>query len=50
MTIEIIVTTIIVCFAAYLFYKDFRKSTAGKCNCGSCSSGCPEYKKGHNDK
>lgn len=44
MAIEIIVAVAIIASAGYIFYKNLKKSTSGKCNCGSCSSSCPKYK------
>lgn len=44
MVIEILVTLLIIAAAGYIFFKDLKKSTSGKCNCGSCSSSCPMYK------
>lgn len=41
---EILVTIIIIAVAAYIIYKNFKKSSKGQCNCGSCSSHCPKYK------
>lgn len=43
MAIEIIIAVIIIAAAGLIFFKDLKKSTEGKCNCGSCSSSCPKY-------
>jgi len=45
MFIEIIVTLIIFSLAALVFYNNIKKKASGKCDCGSCSSHCPNYKK-----
>lgn len=45
MLIEVIITAVIVAGAAYIFYKNLKKKAQGKCDCGSCSSHCPNYKK-----
>lgn len=43
--IEIIVTAAIVIIASRILYKSIKKKAAGQCECGSCSSHCPNYKK-----
>lgn len=45
MSFEIIITSLIVIFAVVIFYKNIKKKATGKCDCGSCSSHCPHYKK-----
>jgi ferrous iron transport protein B len=35
MTSEIIVTVVLVSFAAFIFYKNIRKKTSGDCSCCS---------------
>jgi NAD-dependent dihydropyrimidine dehydrogenase PreA subunit len=40
---EIIITAVLIAAAGYIFYKNFKKSASGECNCGSCSSSCPKY-------
>lgn len=47
MFIEIVVTSIIVASSAYILYKNIKKKATGGCDCGSCSSHCPSYKKPH---
>lgn len=47
---EIIITIGIIGFAAFILYKNLRKSAKGNCNCGSCSSHCPMYKNKDKDK
>ncbi|MGL5381140.1 FeoB-associated Cys-rich membrane protein [Clostridium sp.] len=41
---EIFIASIIILLAVWIIYRSFKKSTKGKCNCGSCSSHCPMYK------
>ena len=40
---EILITLVIVAFAAYIIFRTIRKSSKGGCNCGSCSNHCPMY-------
>ncbi len=40
---EIIIAAVLVAAAGFIFYKNFKKSASGECNCGSCSKGCPKY-------
>ncbi|WP_084767034.1 FeoB-associated Cys-rich membrane protein [Clostridium nigeriense] len=40
---EILITLVIVAFAAYIIFKTLRKSSKGGCSCGSCSNHCPMY-------
>ncbi|SKA74991.1 Virus attachment protein p12 family protein [Clostridium sp. USBA 49] len=47
---EIIITILLLALAIFIFYKNFKKSTKGECNCGSCSSSCPMYNKEKNKK
>lgn len=47
---ELIITLVIVGFAAVVLYKSVNKSSKGGCNCGSCSSNCPSYKDKSNKK
>ncbi|WP_374118966.1 FeoB-associated Cys-rich membrane protein [Clostridium sp. OS1-26] len=44
MAVEIIVTSIIVIAAVCIFYRNLKKKGSGSCDCGSCSSHCPNYK------
>lgn len=48
MAIEIIITAIIGICAVTIFYKNLKKKAQGKCDCGSCSSHCPNYKNSNN--
>lgn len=48
MILEIIITSLIVIFAIFIFYKNLKKKASGKCDCGSCSSHCPNYKNSKN--
>ena len=41
---EIVITLVIVAFAAFILYKNFKKSSKGQCNCGCCSKDCPSRK------
>ncbi|HCW03832.1 MAG TPA: FeoB-associated Cys-rich membrane protein [Clostridium sp.] len=41
--IEILVSLIIAGAATYFLYKNIKNRSKGSCNCGSCSSHCPEY-------
>lgn len=45
MQIEIIVTVLIVFAAGFMLYRSIKKKASGECECGSCSSHCPKYKK-----
>ncbi|NMM65004.1 FeoB-associated Cys-rich membrane protein [Clostridium sp. P21] len=45
MLIEILVTVILVSFAAYILYKNIKKKASGNCDCGCCSNHCSHYKK-----
>jgi hypothetical protein len=40
---EIIIAGLLIAAAGYIFYKNFKKSASGECNCGSCSTSCPKY-------
>lgn len=40
---EIIITTVIIAFAAFIIYRKFKKTSKGECDCGTCSSHCPKY-------
>lgn len=42
MTIEVVITIIIVAAAAYTLFSNFRKKSSGKCEC--CSGGKPKRK------
>lgn len=42
---EILITAVIVVIAAYIIYKNVKKSSKGECNCGSCHKNCPSRKK-----
>ncbi|WP_392486337.1 FeoB-associated Cys-rich membrane protein [Haloimpatiens sp. FM7315] len=42
---EIIITLIIILAASYFLYKNIKNKASGKCDCSSCSSHCPNYKK-----
>lgn len=41
---EIAITIGILTLAGYIIYKNIKKSSEGKCNCGSCSKSCPMRK------
>lgn len=41
---EIFITVIIVAAAVFILYKNIKNKKNGGCNCGSCSSHCPQYK------
>lgn len=41
---EILITTGIVIFTAFIIYRTINKSSKGNCNCGTCSTHCPIYK------
>ncbi|MBM7871117.1 ferrous iron transport protein B [Clostridium pascui] len=45
MIIQYIITAAIVGSAVYILYKNIKNKGQGKCDCGSCSSHCPSYKK-----
>ncbi|EET86012.1 conserved hypothetical protein [Clostridium carboxidivorans P7] len=45
MLIEILVTVVLVAFAARILYKNIKKKSSGGCDCGSCSSHCAHYNK-----
>ncbi|KAJ53522.1 ferrous iron transport protein B [Clostridium tetanomorphum] len=45
MALQIGITSAIVVFAVYILYKNIKNKANGKCDCGSCSSHCPSYKK-----
>jgi heterodisulfide reductase subunit C len=51
--LEILITILIVVLAAFLLFKNLKKKSKG-CNCGSCTSKCPNFvktiKKDGNDK
>ena len=47
--LEILITALIAITAIYIVYKNISKSSTGECNCGSCSSSCPKYKKEDNE-
>ncbi|MBE6048553.1 MAG: FeoB-associated Cys-rich membrane protein [Clostridium sp.] len=38
---EIIITIFIVIFALFVIFRNIKKSSNGKCNCGHCSKSCP---------
>jgi hypothetical protein len=40
---ELIIAGLLIAAAGYIFYKNFKKSASGECNCGSCSTSCPKY-------
>ncbi|MEN8077159.1 FeoB-associated Cys-rich membrane protein [Clostridioides difficile] len=42
---EILITALLVIAAGYILFRNIKKSSKGNCNCGSCSSQCPKYKK-----
>ena len=43
--VEIIITAVLVATAAFILIRNFkRKAQDGNCDCGSCSSHCPQYK------
>ncbi|MGL5414058.1 MAG: FeoB-associated Cys-rich membrane protein [Clostridium sp.] len=44
MGIEIIITGLIVIVAAFIIYKNVKKSSKGGCNCGDCHKSCPSRK------
>lgn len=48
--VEVIIAALILGAAGFIFYKNFKKSAKGECNCGSCSSSCPMYSKEKNKK
>jgi NAD-dependent dihydropyrimidine dehydrogenase PreA subunit len=39
---EILITIVIAVLAAYILFKNLKKKSKG-CNCGSCTSKCPNY-------
>ncbi len=39
---EILITIIIVVLAIFILFKNLKKKSKG-CNCGSCTSICPNY-------
>lgn len=43
---EILITIVIVASAGVLLYRNLKRKSQGKCDCGSCNSKCPKY----NDK
>ncbi|MBC8062472.1 MAG: FeoB-associated Cys-rich membrane protein [Clostridiaceae bacterium] len=45
MIIEIFVTVAIVIIASRILYKSIKKKSVGQCDCGGCSTHCPNYKK-----
>lgn len=45
MMLQIILTSVIVLSAVYILYKNIKNKSQGKCDCGSCSAHCPNYKK-----
>lgn len=47
---EIIIAAVLIAAAGYIFYKNFKKSASGQCNCGSCSTSCPKYTVAKNKK
>ena len=49
MWLEILITIILVASAAFILFKNIKKKASGKCDCGSCSSRCPNYDKEHKD-
>ena len=44
MIFEVIVTIIIASVAVYILYKNIKKKSSGKCDCGSCSNHCVNKK------
>lgn len=48
MITEIVIAALIGGCAIYIFYKNLKKKAQGKCDCGSCSSHCPNYKDSNN--
>ena len=45
MFVEIIITATIVTAAAIILYQNIKNKAKGQCNCSSCTSKCPSYKK-----
>lgn len=43
--IEILVTAVIIVIAFRILYKSIKRKASGQCECGSCSTPCPKYKK-----
>lgn len=43
MIIEILISGIIILAAVYILYRSVKRKAQGKCDCGSCSSHCPNY-------
>lgn len=50
MILQIILTSVIVLTAVYILYTNIKNKSQGKCDCGSCSSHCPSYKKDSSQK
>ncbi|WP_084284219.1 FeoB-associated Cys-rich membrane protein [Clostridium lundense] len=50
MTLQIVITSVIVISAVYILYKNIKNKATGKCDCGSCSSHCSSYKKDSSQK
>lgn len=42
--LELLITTFIVLLSVYIIYKNLKKKSSGKCDCGSCSAKCPNRK------
>lgn len=45
---EILVTTVIIISAGYIFYRNVKKKASGKCECADCGGNCKSclsYKK-----
>lgn len=40
--LEILITILIVILATFLLFKNLKKKSKG-CNCGSCTSKCPNF-------
>jgi len=40
--LEILITILIVVLATFLLFKNLKKKSKG-CNCGSCTSKCPNF-------
>lgn len=47
MWFEILITLILVAVSAFILYKNIKKKASGNCDCGSCSTHCPNYDKEH---
>ena len=49
MIFELIVTAIIFLGAGLILYKNLKNKSSGKCDCGSCSTHCVNYKEEHKE-